>query len=253
MSIIYPLVPLAEYWVPLNILDIRPDTYEISNYGNVRRIEDKFQIKHQILLNEYGAYRIVNLVTICGSKPKKYLVHRLVGLIFVPNPNNYPQINHINNNGMDECNTNLQWCTAEYNTRYQEEMKRFCLSNMENYEIYKMIDRGLSNTEIVLQYDNPIVDEQYVELIRESYIRNNPISEFDESNKRSNSSKYSNDFVRKICELFESGFTYYDYMKIAEILNIDVSSKKNKDCFYAYCSNIYKRKHHTHISSNYNW
>ena len=46
---------------------------------------------------------------------------------------------------------------------------------------------------------------------------------------------------------------YLDYMKIADILNIDVSDKKKKDTFYAYCSNIYKRKHHTHISKDFNW
>lgn len=80
--LIFPLELENEYWVNLNILDIRPNVYEISNYGNVRRIEDKFPIKAQILINEYGAYRIVNLVTIYGSKPKKYLVHRLVGIIF---------------------------------------------------------------------------------------------------------------------------------------------------------------------------
>ena len=251
--LIFPLELENEYWVNLNILDIRPNVYEISNYGNVRRIEDKFPIKAQILINEYGAYRIVNLVTIYGSKPKKYLVHRLVGIIFVPNPNNYPQINHLNNNGMDECYRNLEWTTGENNTRYQQRINKYCLSNLENYQIYYMIENGASNSEIINTMNNDLVDDEYVESIRDSYIRNNPISKYDENKRVVNSSKYPNSIVIEICKLFQSGMHYLDYMKIADILNIDVSDKKKKDTFYAYCSNIYKRKHHTHISKDFNW
>lgn len=45
-------------------------------------------------------------------------MHRLVALAFIPNPNNYPQINHKDedkgNNNVD----NLEWCTAKYNMNY---------------------------------------------------------------------------------------------------------------------------------------
>ena len=249
----FPFALEDEYWVPLNIEDIRPNVYEISNYGNVRRIEDKFPIKAQILLNEYGAYRIVNLVTIHGSKPKKYLVHRLVGMIFVPNPNNYPQINHLNNNGMDECYRNLDWTTGENNTKYQYRIDKYCLPNLENYKIYTMIENGASNQEIIDIMNHPIVDDEYVESIRESFIRNNPASEYDENKRVVNSSKYSNAFIIEVCKLFQSGMTHLDYMKIADILKVDVSTKKKKDTFYAYCANIYKRRHHTHISEDYSW
>ena len=249
----FPLEPIDEFWVALNIFDIRKNIYEISNYGNVRRIADKFPIKHQILVNEYGAYRIVNLVTVHSSQPKKYLVHRLVGILFVPNPYNYPQINHINNNGMDECSINLEWSTPEHNTNYQRYIDGLLLSNLDNYSIYKMIESGMDNKSIIDVMRNPIVDNQYIEEIRKSYIRNNPISEFDQDNMVTNSSKFTNDFIRCICELFEDGMTHLDFKKIAEIMGVDISSKKSNDTFRQYCSNIYKRKHHTHISKKYNW
>ena len=251
--IIFPFVIDPEYWVPLNILDIRPDTYEISNYGNVRRIEDKYPIKAQVLLNEYGAYRIVNLVTTGSSKPKKYLVHRLVGLLFVPNPNNYPQINHANNNGMDECYRNLKWVTEEQNTEYQRYTNKLFLPNLDNYTIYTLIEQGLDDDEIMSIINHPIADVEYIESNRESYIRNNPKSQYNPDNKVVNSSKYPNSVVVEICKLFQSGIDYLDYVNIANILNIDISTKKKKDAFYAYCANIYKRKHHTHISKDYYW
>jgi hypothetical protein len=176
-----------------------------------------------------------------------------VGLVFVPNPCNYPQINHINNNGMDECNINLEWSTPEYNTNYQKYIKDIILPNLDNYHIYKMIESGLSNNNIVDIMNNPIVDDSYVEEIRQSYIRNNPSSEYRPDNMVVNSSRFSNDFTRKVCELFESGMTYFDYKSIAQIMEVELPDKKARDTFRQYCSNLYKRKHHTHISKNYNW
>lgn len=247
-----PLVPIEEYWVPLNVLDIRPNTYEISSYGNIRRIADKYPIKAQILLNEYGAYRIVNLVSISTTKPKKYLVHRLVGIVFIPNPYNLPQINHINNNGMDETPLNLEWATPEYNTQYQETIKGIFLDNLTNYEIYRMIESGLSDEDIIDCLKLP-VDSQYIQMIRESVIRNNPVSEYDFANRVVNSSKYPNDIIVKVCELFQFGMTHKDYIQIASIIGADISDNKKAAAFYMYCKNIYTRKHHTHISSNYIW
>ena len=68
--IIFPFELEEEYWVPLNILDIKPNVYEITNYGNVRRIRDKYPIKAQILFSENGAYRIVNLANTSKPRPK---------------------------------------------------------------------------------------------------------------------------------------------------------------------------------------
>lgn len=247
-----PLLPLEEYWVALNVLDIRPNTYEISNYGNIRRIEDKFPIRPCILLNEYGAYRVVNLVPINSSKPKKYLVHRLVGIVFIPNPNNYPQINHINNNGMDDCSINLEWVTPEYNTNYQDSSKKYLLSNLENYDIYVMISNGHSNQDIKNKYTQ--IDDLYIESIREAYIRNNPVSEFDYENRRVNSSKFPNDTVAYVCSLYQDkGMTYRNYKEIAGLIGVKLTDKKSEEAFYMFCSNLYKRKHHTHISKKFNW
>lgn len=45
-------------------------------------------------------------------------VHRLVALYFLPNPNNYKYVNHLDTNRANNTVENLEWCTAKINTDY---------------------------------------------------------------------------------------------------------------------------------------
>lgn len=52
------------------------------------------------------------------KKAKPLYVHRIVGKTFIPNINNYPEINHKNEIKGDNRVENLEWCTHSYNNRY---------------------------------------------------------------------------------------------------------------------------------------
>lgn len=84
-------------------IDEYPD-YLISNLGRIR--------KGDIILNEYEnrGYKIVS-VKDKYSKRKNVGVHRLVGEAFIPNPENKPQIDHINTVRNDNRVENLKWAT----------------------------------------------------------------------------------------------------------------------------------------------
>lgn len=108
-----------EQW---KVIENYPD-YMISNKGNVRSF--KKDAKNGVLLtlmrepvefykeDEYGFYVRVMLSNEQGRKFKK--VHRLVAEAFLPNPNNYPCVNHKNGIKNDNRVENLEWCSYGYN------------------------------------------------------------------------------------------------------------------------------------------
>lgn len=97
---------MKEEW---RILNFEPN-YEVSNFGLVRRKDNKRILKDK---DNGRGYRAVHL-----SHGKLYYVHRLVAMCFLPNPNNYPQVNHINGDKSDNNVINLEWCTCSYNNKH---------------------------------------------------------------------------------------------------------------------------------------
>lgn len=80
--------------------------YMVSNIWRVKSI-----IRNKILkLDNSGSYPTVDLCI------RRELVHRLVALSFIPNPNNKPQVNHINGIKYDNRLDNLEWVTRSENT-----------------------------------------------------------------------------------------------------------------------------------------
>lgn len=92
--------------------------YQVNQVGQVRSLNYKRTGKVKRLsprLSSNG-YLMVNLWK--ERKPYQYLVHRLVALTFIPNPNNLPQVNHIDENKFNNTVWNLEWCDSDYNANY---------------------------------------------------------------------------------------------------------------------------------------
>lgn len=89
------------------------ERYSVSNLGNVINNVSKKQLKTRC---SYGYCRVTLYDE--NHQRKDFMVHRLVAMMFVANPENLPCVNH-----KDECRsnniyTNLEWCTYEYNNNY---------------------------------------------------------------------------------------------------------------------------------------
>lgn len=92
--------------------------YQIDTLGNVYSLKNEMILKSR--LNKRG-YARVNLTTKDG-KHKTYLVHRLVALAFIKNPENKPHINHIDGNKVNNIVENLEWVTPKENNLHSYEV-----------------------------------------------------------------------------------------------------------------------------------
>lgn len=59
-------------------------------------------------------------------------IHRLVAITFIPNPNGFPQVNHIDGNKLNNNVSNLEWCTNEHNISEGKRLKLF-KPNLKNH------------------------------------------------------------------------------------------------------------------------
>ena len=110
---------MTEQWKPIPGYE---NVYEVSDMGRVRRLEAKDTngrtCRAQIIkpIVQHSNYCHVGLWR--GQKCEQRRVHRLVAQAFIPNPENKPTVNHLNEDKQDNRACNLEWATVQENTVY---------------------------------------------------------------------------------------------------------------------------------------
>lgn len=106
--------------------------YQVSNLGRIKSLERKVKntscsyrtIKQKILNCGKCIAGYYYIILYKKQIKKPFRIHRLVAEAFIPNPNNYPCVNHKDENKENNVWTNLEWCTHKYNMNYGTSIKR---------------------------------------------------------------------------------------------------------------------------------
>ncbi len=108
--------------------------YQVSNLGNVKSLDRKTLVLRGTNKSFYCTYKGKEIkpkistdgyyfVNACkNGKQKPLYYHRLVALLFIPNPENKLEVNHIDGNKGNNCITNLEWCTNKENVRHAHDI-----------------------------------------------------------------------------------------------------------------------------------
>ena len=102
------------------------ENYQISDTGIVINKKTGRELKQQ----EKKGYMNVSLFK--NGKKKNKLVHRLVAEAFIENIKNYPQVNHKDEDTLNNTVENLEWCTQRYNNNYGTYRERARKRMLEN-------------------------------------------------------------------------------------------------------------------------
>lgn len=118
--------------------------YEASTLGNIRSV-DRVVRKIDGILYTYKGHVLSKKINKQGREEvsihnKTYQVHRLIAITFIDNPNNYPQVNHKDENPRNNKVDNLEWCTSVYNNTYNN--KHIRVGVMQEKAVYQIDDKG---------------------------------------------------------------------------------------------------------------
>ena len=122
---------------------------DIKGYEGLYAITEQGEI-WSYYLNDFKSqtdnkgYKYVSLFK--NGKSKFIAVHRLVAQTFIPNPNNLPEVNHIDENKANNNVNNLEWCTQKYNKGYGTARERAAKTQQKfdvNQKAVKCLETGI--------------------------------------------------------------------------------------------------------------
>lgn len=106
--------------------------YDVSEDGTVRSLDREYinsrgqkrQVKSRVLKTRQDKYGYEKVTLSYNGRLLCTTVGRLVAEKYIPNPENLPQVNHKDEDKMNNRIENLEWCTGDYNLSYGTRLER---------------------------------------------------------------------------------------------------------------------------------
>ena len=111
----FPRIYVNGHWEYYDFvrIDNEQTDYIVTNCGSIYSLKTNKKLKNRLDTNGYVQIHLRH-----NNKDYYVLLHRLVAKTFIPNPENKPQVNHINGNKTKNNIDNLEWCTNDENMRH---------------------------------------------------------------------------------------------------------------------------------------
>ena len=104
--------------------------YQVSNLGNVKRLKGYkgrgkgYIVEEHIIQPSINSRGYQNVILCKNGKTKTFTMHRLVAIAFLYNSEKLPQVNNKDENKLNNCVDNLEWCDSKYNNNYGTRNKK---------------------------------------------------------------------------------------------------------------------------------
>lgn len=193
--------------------------YEITETGKIFNTKSNKYLKTRF--NEFG-YECASLLNDEGHR-QNVKVHRLVAMAFIPNPENKPEVNHIDGDKSNNNVSNLEWVTSKENKAHAWKNKLYtCIGENHHsnkydeaciHKICKLIEDGYRNKEILKIVEG--IDKHLIAAIKRgaNWVHISKDYNFKITRKERKSPKT----IRGICECIVKG---YDNSYIAELFSV---------------------------------
>ena len=139
------------------------EEYQVSTLGRVKRLAyyknvcsgSKQYCEERILKPQKRKRGYQAVMLSKNSKVKSFLIHRLVAMVFIPNPDNLPQVNHKDENPSNNEVNNLEWCNQCYNSNYGTSKKRIS-EKLKNGVLSKPVEIYSKSGEYIDEFPSAI-------------------------------------------------------------------------------------------------
>lgn len=150
--------------------------YQVSNFGRVKSLPRYIHWTHKNYSIIQTNSKYIPEKILCQNKKRSgyyevklyngktanyFLVHRLVAKLFIPNINNFSQVNHKDENKLNNSVENLEWCDSKYNANYGSRNRKISLYRKESQSgKYNPYHKPVLCIETGIKYDSCIAAEK---------------------------------------------------------------------------------------------